>query len=94
MTKKKPKTHRSREQRLQMMDREILDVDGAAALLGVSKSTIYKMVTAGDLPGVKVGKEWRFARRNLISWVAQSPTNEVDDLASLLKNANIRARKP
>lgn len=59
----------------------------------LASRTIYKMATAGDLPGVKVGKEWRFARRNLINWVAQSPNNEADDLASLLKNASIRARK-
>ena len=43
------------------------------------------------LPGVKIGKEWRFARRNLINWVAQG-TNGEPDLAALLKNANIRAR--
>ena len=36
---KKPKT--ARWQRLAMMDKEILDVEGAATLLGVSTTTIY-----------------------------------------------------
>ena len=92
MPKKAQKNIRSRKDRLQDMDKEILDVEGAAALLGVSKSTVYKMAVAGDLPGVKVGKEWRFARRNLINWVAQGKNGE-PDLAALLKNANIRVRK-
>ena len=35
----KPKT--SRWQRIAMMDKEILDVEGAATLLGVSTMTIY-----------------------------------------------------
>jgi hypothetical protein len=39
---KKPKT--ARWQRIAMMDREILDVEGAATLLGVSTS--YKSITA------------------------------------------------
>lgn len=92
MTKKPYKTPSSRQVRLCDMDKEILDVGGAAALLGVSKSTVYKMANAGDFPGVKVGKEWRFARRNLINWVAQS-TNGEPDLVTLLRNANIRVRK-
>jgi len=38
-TPKKPKT--ARRQRIAMMDKEILDVEGAATLLGVSTTTIY-----------------------------------------------------
>lgn len=92
MLKTRQKTIRSRAKRLHHMDKEILDVEGAAALLGVSKSTVYKMAATNELPGIKVGKEWRFARRNLINWVAQS-TNGEPDLATLLKNANVRVRK-
>ena len=36
--------------RIADMDREILDVEGAATLLGVSKTTIYKLAQAGSLP--------------------------------------------
>ena len=38
---KKPKT--ARWQRIAMMDKEILDVEGAATLLGVSTTTIYNL---------------------------------------------------
>jgi len=92
MSKKPHKKVRSREERLRNMDKDILDVEGTAALLGVSKSTVYKMAATNEIPGVKVGKEWRFARRNLINWVAQS-TNGEPDLATLLRNSNVRIRK-
>ena len=96
MKKKSQKTkqiRQSRADRVTNMDKEILDTEGAALVLGVSKSTIYKLAQARTLPGVKVGKEWRFSRRKLIAWVSQGAEDEVDDLAALLKSANVRARK-
>jgi excisionase family DNA binding protein len=65
---KKPKT--ARWQRIAMMDREILDVEGAATLLGVSTTTIYNLARKGEIPATRVGREWRFSRTNLIQWVA------------------------
>ena len=65
---KKPKT--ARWQRIAMMDKEILDVEGAATLLGVSTTTVYNLARKGEIPATRVGREWRFARANLIQWVA------------------------
>ena len=48
----------------------ILDVEGAALLLGVSKHTIYRLITKDKLPATKIGREWRFHRPTLIEWVA------------------------
>ena len=48
----------------------ILDVEGAALLLGVSKHTIYRLITKDKLPAAKLGREWRFHRPTLIEWVA------------------------
>jgi len=45
-------------------------VEGAAALLGVSTRTIYTLASKGDIPATRMGRVWRFARRNLIAWVA------------------------
>jgi excisionase family DNA binding protein len=63
-----PKT--TRWQRIAMMDKEILDVQGAATLLGVSTTTIYHLARKGDIPATRVGREWRFSRSNLLQWVA------------------------
>lgn len=50
-------------------DRDILNVDEAAALLGVSVKTFNKVLHAEDLPARKIGREWKFSRRHLIEWV-------------------------
>jgi excisionase family DNA binding protein len=40
-------------------------------LLQVDRTTIYRMAEAGRLPGVKVGKQWRFARDQIEAWLAK-----------------------
>jgi excisionase family DNA binding protein len=55
-----------------MPDREILNIDGAAALLGVSVKTFSKVLRQGDVPGRKVGREWKFSRQALIDWIGQA----------------------
>lgn len=58
---------RLRWQRSAAMDREILDVEGAATLLGVSPRTIYALARNGQISAMHVGLEWRFARQNCIA---------------------------
>ena len=55
-----------------MPDQEILNIDGAAALLGVSVKTFSKVLRQGDVPGRKVGREWKFSRQALIDWIGGS----------------------
>src|SRR5512136_3000685 len=38
-------------------------------LLQVDRSTIYRMAEAGQLPAIKVGKQWRFPGDQLESWL-------------------------
>lgn len=40
------------------MDRDLLPLAGAAALLGVSAERVRQLVIAGDLPGVRMGNAW------------------------------------
>jgi excisionase family DNA binding protein len=63
--------------------REILTVDEAAQLLGVSLKTFQKVLREGEVPGRKIGREWKFSRRALIAWVAAGRSAEfldVDDV--------------
>ena len=84
----------NRQNRLQAMSSEILDIQGAATLLGVSPRTVYRLAARSQLPGVKIGKEWRFSRKRLIGWVAQGghSRNETDEqtLESLLRSGKVR----
>ncbi len=50
-------------------DREILNIDEAASLLGVSVKTFNKVLHSQNIPARKIGREWKFSRRALIDWV-------------------------
>jgi len=50
-------------------DHEILNIEEAAALLGVSIKTFNKVLHSEDMPARKIGREWKFSRRALVDWV-------------------------
>jgi excisionase family DNA binding protein len=49
---------------------DILDVDEAAALLKVSKKTVYNRVKENTIPYARLGRKLLFHRQSLIQWVA------------------------
>ena len=40
-----------------------------ARFLRVPKSTVYKLARVGELPASKMGKHWRFLRRDIHEWL-------------------------
>jgi len=48
---------------------EILTVMDVARFLRVPKSTVYKLARVGGLPASKIGKHWRFLRRDIHDWM-------------------------
>jgi excisionase family DNA binding protein len=48
---------------------EVLDVDEVAELLQVEADAVRELAEAGDLPGRKIGDEWRFLRRAVLAWL-------------------------
>jgi excisionase family DNA binding protein len=54
-----------------MAEPEILNIDEAAELLGVSVKTFNKVLHSEDLPARKIGREWKFSRAALIAWVGR-----------------------
>jgi excisionase family DNA binding protein len=48
---------------------EILTVMEVAQFLRVPKSTVYKLARLGQLPASKIGKHWRFLRRDIHEWM-------------------------
>jgi excisionase family DNA binding protein len=69
-----------------MVDDEVLTADEAAVLLKVSVQTVLKESRECRLPGIKIGREWRYSRialmRHLGRYVGESDAGgsaEVDD---------------
>jgi excisionase family DNA binding protein len=50
---------------------EVMTLDELALYLKLPKSTLYKLVQEGRIPGQKLGKQWRFARRAIEQWLEQ-----------------------
>ncbi len=54
--------------------KDILNVDEAADLLRIPRSSVYKLAQEGKIPAQKVGKHWRFHRMALLNWIAGNVT--------------------
>jgi len=40
-----------------------------AELLRITETTAYQLVRCGEIPGRKVGREWRFLRTQVLEWL-------------------------
>ena len=49
-----------------------MTISDLAEYLQVSKSSLYKLVQQGKVPGQKVGKHWRFHKAVIDRWLAQT----------------------
>ncbi len=52
---------------------DVMTIDQLAAYLQIPKSTLYKLVQDGKVPGKKVGRQWRFHRDAIDAWLAAGP---------------------
>jgi excisionase family DNA binding protein len=52
------------------MTKDIMDVKEVAEYLALSPTTIYRMLTAGEIPNVKVGGQYRFPKSVIDEWIA------------------------
>lgn len=59
-----------------MTTQDILNIDQAAELLGVSVKTFNKVLHSEDMPARKIGREWKFSRRALIEWVGSGRSRD------------------
>jgi excisionase family DNA binding protein len=57
-------------------DRDILNIDEAAQLLGVSVKTFNKVLHTQSLPARKIGREWKFSRQALIAWIGSGRSDQ------------------
>ena len=46
-----------------------LNIQQAAEFLGAHKETVRRLVVSGDLPGVKIGRAWRFIEQDLAMYM-------------------------
>ncbi len=54
------------------IDKQWLSVAEVASYMGVSVHVVTSMLRAGDVPGIKFGREWWIARVDLESYLNQA----------------------
>jgi excisionase family DNA binding protein len=47
----------------------LLTIDEVAQLLRVSRHTVYRLVGSGEIPGRKIGRNWRFVDDELVTYL-------------------------
>ena len=52
---------------------DVLTLEGVAELLEVAPELVAELAESGELPGRRIGSEWRFARGAVLAWLAQAP---------------------
>ncbi|WP_230275487.1 helix-turn-helix domain-containing protein [Deinococcus sp. 6YEL10] len=57
---------------------EVLTLEELAAYLKVSETTAYTLVRGGEIPGRKVGREWRFLKARVTHWLMQAGEEDME----------------
>lgn len=61
------------------MPDDIMDIRNAARFLQIKERTLYRLVGEGEIPGIKVGGQWRFSKKcleEMFSPATQQPVKE------------------
>ncbi len=54
---------------------EIMTIEELSNYLKIPRSTLYKLVQSGKLPGQKIGKQWRFGKKSIDQWINDGSGN-------------------
>lgn len=54
---------------------DILSFDEAMEFLGTSQPTLYRLLKQGAVQGLKVGRQWRFRRADLVAYMERKPAS-------------------
>ena len=65
------------------MDETFLTTEEVLAYLQVNLRTVYRLIKAGKIPAVRVGRQWRFRKRDIDAWLdSQRPRSSRGTAAS------------
>jgi DNA repair protein RadD len=56
---------------------DILNIDQAAAMLGVGTGSLYRLAKDGRVPATRLGDVWRFSNLGLERWIRTEAARNV-----------------
>ena len=76
-----------------MVDEGFLTTEEVLEYLQVNLRTVYRLIKAGKIPAVRVGRQWRFRKRDIDAWLeSQRPRGLRSPAASTRASAAIEGR--
>jgi len=59
---------------------DVLKADEVSRWLRIPQSTIYKLCLEGQIPATKIGRHWRFDRKDIEVWFKNKIKNEKQEI--------------
>jgi excisionase family DNA binding protein len=78
-----------------MIDETFLTTEEVLEYLQVNLRTVYRLIKAGKIPAVRVGRQWRFRKRDIDAWLDSQRTRGIANqppAPALATRAGRRAR--
>lgn len=69
------------------MNERTLTIKELAKYLNVTERTIYNLLERGELPGFKVGANWRFRKEEINKWIEQNMVKKGRKFLKSVKNS-------
>lgn len=63
-----------------------LNILEAAKFLGAHKETIRRMAVSGEIPGVKIGRGWRFIEQDLVLYMRSKYSDRVTSQGAVTRS--------
>lgn len=60
--------------------KDVMNLAQLASYLQMSQASVYHLVADGKIPGIKVGKQWRFSKALIDKWLENSGKSSADVL--------------
>jgi len=61
-----------------MIDDKWLSVEDISEYLGVKKNTVYKWLQNGGIPSHKIGRLWKFKKKEVDDWITTGAAKRVN----------------
>ena len=76
------------------MDESFLTTEEVLDYLQVNLRTVYRLIKAGKIPAVRVGRQWRFRKRDIDAWLESQRPRTVRPASAPARVATAPAGRP
>ncbi len=76
------------------MEEGFLTTEEVLEYLQINLRTVYRLIKAGKIPAVRVGRQWRFRKRDIDAWLETQRPRTVRSVPGASRGAAVPAGRP